>query len=453
MSFNISGYNISDIYIGDDKIDRIFVGEDLVYSSGPQVKKYFGFQIDDPTKTAMVGFSRIVDSGVDSSTLPTVYDPSFSYSFDRVNWVSYTLGSDISIGSGCSSDVVYFKTNSDDTSQWTGNTYDSGSGVTYWTSIRAFTKNNNVSAIGNVMVLRFTNVSANMSLSSLTNAFSKLFSGCTKLTTAPELSAVALGSSAYECMFEGCTSLTAAPELPSSLDNNPFSCYSHMFEGCTSLTVIPGLPSDVAPWNGYQYMFSGCTSLTIAPELPATNLGSGCYQYMFNGCTSLTVAPELPITNLASDCYNGMFRNCTSLTVAPELPATVMKSYCYSHMFQGCTSLRNAPELPATTLASSCYISMFAGCPLSKLPYLPATTLAGSCYQYMFAETSGSYRGIKANSSSSSPCIYACSIPPTGSGSAESKALDSMFVNLAGNGSYTPSVNTTFYTSVPMASA
>ena len=450
MSLNISGYNISDIYVGDDKIDKIFVGEDLVYSSGPQVKKYFGFQIDDPTKTAMVGFSRVIDSDADPSQFSTVYDPSFSYSFDRVNWVSYTLGSDISIGSGCPSDTVYFKTNSDDTSMWNdsyyGNKY-------YYTSIRAFIKNNNVSAIGNVMALRFTNPSAADSLSNVSKAFTKLFSECTKLTTAPELPAVSVGFSAYEHMFSGCTSLTTAPELPASLDSGAFNCYANMFSGCTSLTTAPELPSDMAPWNGYQDMFKGCTSLIIAPELPATTLGSACYSGIFRNCTNLTVAPELPITDLATNCYEHMFENCTSLTAAPVLPATVMKGYCYSSMFAGCTSLRIPPRLPATTLASSCYISMFAGCSLSRLPYLPATTLSGSCYQYMFSDGYDDRGGIKANSSSSSPCIYACRIPPTGSGSAESKALDSMFANLAGNGSYTPSVNTTFYTSVPMASA
>ena len=170
-------------------------------------------------------------------------------------------------------------------------------------------------------------------------------------------------------------------------DNQPLTqyCYCKMFSGCTSLTTAPELPATTLAIGCYESMFSGCTSLTQAPELPATTLADYCYDRMFNGCTSLTQAPELPATTLASNCYYYMFSGCKSLTQAPELPATTLTDYCYFSMFSGCKSLTQAPELPATTLASNCYESMFRVCTsLTTAPELPATTLASNCYYNMF---------------------------------------------------------------------
>ena len=116
-------------------------------------------------------------------------------------------------------------------------------------------------------------------------------------------------------------------------------CYNSMFSGCTGLTSAPELPATTLAAYCYASMFSGCTGLTSAPELPATTLKISCYSSMFNGCTGLTSAPELPATTLAGFCYNSMFNGCTGLTSAPELPATTLASRCYTTMFYGCTDL------------------------------------------------------------------------------------------------------------------
>ena len=116
-------------------------------------------------------------------------------------------------------------------------------------------------------------------------------------------------------------------------------CYISMFSGCTGLTSAPELPATTLALGCYRYMFRGCTGLTSAPELPATTLANGCYQHMFESCTGLTSAPELPATTLAVGCYRYMFRGCTGLTSAPELPATTLANNCYLYMFNGCTKL------------------------------------------------------------------------------------------------------------------
>ena len=205
-----------------------------------------------------------------------------------------------------------------------------------------------------------------------------MFTGCTSLTTAPQLPATTLARNCYCGMFDGCTSLTTAPELP--VTTLAVECYYSMFKDCTSLTTAPELPATILADGCYGYMFNGCTSLTTAPELPATTLTRGCYSDMFTGCTSLTTAPELPADTLADDCYNTMFKGCTSLTTAPKLSATTLARNCYSNMFDGCTSLISAPELPATKLVISCYHNMFRNC--SRLNYIKAmfTTTPSATY-------------------------------------------------------------------------
>ena len=93
------------------------------------------------------------------------------------------------------------------------------------------------------------------------------------------------------------------------------NCYTFMFSGCTGLTSAPELPATTLASRCYASMFKGCTGLTSAPELPATTLANSCYFSMFNGCTGLMSAPELPATTLASYCYYYMFGNCAKLSL------------------------------------------------------------------------------------------------------------------------------------------
>ena len=106
------------------------------------------------------------------------------------------------------------------------------------------------------------------------------------------------------------------------------TCYSRMFQGCTNLTTAPALPATTLANYCYVYMFYGCTNLTTAPELPATTLAEGCYMGMFYGCTSLVTAPALPATTLANRCYISMFQNCTSLNYIKMLSTDISASNC-----------------------------------------------------------------------------------------------------------------------------
>lgn len=116
--------------------------------------------------------------------------------------------------------------------------------------------------------------------------------------------------------------------------------------------------------------------------------------------------------------FKGLFTNCTSLATPPKLPATTLTSRCYKSMFYGCTDLDTLPELPAITLANYCYQQMFIWCSKIKIS-------ATQTWEYQTE-----YR-----------------IPTTWTWTTGSNSLDGMFSNTWWTFTWTPTINTTYYTS------
>lgn len=175
-----------------------------------------------------------------------------------------------------------------------------------------------------------------------------------------ECSTISFGNTtAVSCTGDIRTLIDYKSYASASTENARF-CY--LFSGCTALSTAPELPAMTLADNCYYGMFADCSSLTQAPQLPAQTLKDRCYSYMFKGCTALSTAPELSSMTLDVYCYSLMFQNCTNLTIAPKLPATELKEACYYGTFQGCTSLQTAPVLHATTLVQGCYEKIFNNC-------------------------------------------------------------------------------------------
>jgi hypothetical protein len=167
---------------------------------------------------------------------------------------------------------------------------------------------------------------------------------------------VVLYSTAFKSLFRDDIKLTSASNLILPATTLAIACYASMFQGCTSLTSTPELPATTLAQTCYQFMFRGCTSLTSTPILSATTLANDCYRYMFSDCTSLVNVSSLPATTLKKYCYEGMFQGCTSLTSTPVLPATTLEVQCYQRMFNGCSSLTSV-TIYATTTASGAFFS------------------------------------------------------------------------------------------------
>ena len=139
---------------------------------------------------------------------------------------------------------------------------------------------------------------------------------------------------------------------------------------------------------------------------------------LFSSCTALTTPPELKFTTLTSYCYYWMFLSCSSLTTAPHIPAITLATYCCYAMFESCTNLEALPELSATTLDTYCYAGMFNGCSKIKL----STT---QTWEYQTP-----YR-----------------IPSEWSWTSAQGALNDMFYSTWWTKTWTPAINTTYYTS------
>lgn len=483
MSIYLGG-NISDIYIGNDRVDAVYINDELIYSYNNYIYEMdipFYFQTVNSTTVAQVGFQETTTShhpsgsvnppSVDDSKFTGYITPIFEYSFDKKHWNQYVLGTPISIGNGQVSNIVYFRGNNyDATSRWWSyysarETVESTTYTHYFNKwVHAFINNNQVYSGGNIMSLRYKNNFAIQKYIPTNYAFSLLFYNCSLLVKAPLLPATSLKLGSYGIYYS-----TVFYD-----ENDNLLSSAGMFYGCTSLIEAPELPATTLTDYCYNGMFCKCTSLISAPNIFATKLATYCCAYMFDGCSSLINAPILYTTTLTNYCYIGMFRNCISLINAPQLPATTLATYCYANMFYGCASLTNAPVLSATTLATYCYSNMFNHCTaLANPPILPATTLANGCYSYMFYNCTslvtipkiiatnipdyscqymfnGDSVGVYANTTQTSLCRYTYRIPSTGDGTAGStKAFELMFYSRDTGSSITPDINTTFYVSVP----
>ena len=160
----------------------------------------------------------------------------------------------------------------------------------------------------------------------------------------------ASGLDAYSTItFTNDVNVTCTGDIRTLLDWRNYSTvdtqkakFCYLFSGCTSLTSAPELPATKLAYECYFGMFYGCKSLTAAPELPATKLADYCYQQMFSGCKSLTAAPELKATTLAISCYSIMFYGCTKLStvtmLAPSDQISKASDCCYKWLYNAGTS-------------------------------------------------------------------------------------------------------------------
>ena len=216
------------------------------------------------------------------------YNPIHDYSKDYFTIVAKESGTiTFKYTSGGTTDVLTSMSYKKNDSEWVTTQYNPNNGNTInvsvnngdkvqWKGINNafdyhgyFTSDCHVDVEGNIMSLLYGDNFANKtSLEGRGGAFAGLFS------------------------YDGNLQIISAENLVLPATTLADYCYENMFSGCTSLTTAPELPSTTLADYCYQNMFSGCTSLTTAPELPATTLADYCYQNMFSGCTSLSTAPE-----------------------------------------------------------------------------------------------------------------------------------------------------------------
>lgn len=63
--------------------------------------------------------------------------------------------------------------------------------------------------------------------------------------------------------------------------------FAYLFSGCTNLTSAPDLPAKALRTGCYRGLFNNCSSLAFAPYIPAQEIATGSCIQMFRYCTSL----------------------------------------------------------------------------------------------------------------------------------------------------------------------
>ena len=143
---------------------------------------------------------------------------------------------------------------------------------------------------------------------------SSTFAGCSSLV---RMSNEQLRLCNANHMFKDCASLrtinSSITLVPNPKTGNYYSdAFRGMFSGCTLLTTAPNLIIEYMPNLCCYEMFKDCTSLTTAPDLTVTKLKPYCYQSMFQNCTSLSYIKCLATDISAANCTNGWLNNVSS---------------------------------------------------------------------------------------------------------------------------------------------
>ena len=211
MSINLGSTAISDVKLGSNQVDKVYLGSELVWGGvAPLTVKALKF-----TST---GAQTL---GINQSTIGTV-TPVFEYSTNGQTWTSWDITTTLSFGSGTD---LYIRGS---------NTRLALSGTNYTNFV--FSTNSPVYCYGSVMHLYdYTQDLATFPYNSDSRGLKYLFANCTALVRPPSLPATGLIAYAYYYMFTNCTSLEFLPKLYNT--DFPSGCMDYMYDGCTLIKM------------------------------------------------------------------------------------------------------------------------------------------------------------------------------------------------------------------------
>ena len=127
-----------------------------------------------------------------------------------------------------------------------------------------------------------------------------------------------------------CKSLQSPVSI--NFNSNYFSNADKMFYGCEKLTTIPQI--DMSGITSTNYMFGYCTGLENIDEFSLSNANN--LNQTFYGCSNLKTIRFVNTSKFTS--ANGTFYNCTNLTTVEGLD---MSNCSTTNIFQACTNLTN----------------------------------------------------------------------------------------------------------------
>ena len=87
-------------------------------------------------------------------------------------------------------------------------------------------------------------------------------------------------------MFQDCTGLTSIPSDLLPATTLAMCCYGDMFSGCSNITTAPNLTATTLVGNCYEYMFYGCNKLNSICMLATDISATSCLDNWVNGVAS-----------------------------------------------------------------------------------------------------------------------------------------------------------------------
>lgn len=264
MKIAVSSTNISDIKLGANQINKVYVGSVQVWSNAPDY-----FWVENTSDTA----GNILISKTNSGVSNTV---DVEYSTDKMTWTP--MGT---IDSSTFQIYTAIPANSKMYLRATATAWGTAS-----EGVRILGKTHKVG--GNILSLLYGSSFTGTETTAAASAFSHLFYGNTALTDASELviPMTTIDSYAMNSMFYGNTALTAPPDL------------SHV-------TRVEG--------RGMSSMFSGCSSLAGTLDLSnVTRIDIESLRGLLYNCTSITSCDLSALTTVSTSALAGAFQGCTS---------------------------------------------------------------------------------------------------------------------------------------------
>lgn len=240
MGINLGSSPISNLKVGSDQVNKVYLGTTEVWSATPPT----------PTIRALK-FSSVAAQNLKINTTSSIIGdltPYFEYSLD--NGQTWTV--------------------------WNQSDFDTG--ITFGNGVDLYLRGSNtyLAKGGNVVQFITNPYQLDADLVDCTGNIMHLFDYTQDLTAFPD----ATNSEGVRQMFSDFTALRTTPDLPATAlaDSN---CYYRTFYNCAHLLSSPKLPATTLKAGCYRDMFRGCSLLEIIPSLPATTLATNCYNGMF----------------------------------------------------------------------------------------------------------------------------------------------------------------------------
>lgn len=171
---------------------------------------------------------------------------------------------------------------------------------------------------------------------------SKLFSGCTNLTSIEGIENLNTSNVKYmNEMFGQCSNLETL-DL-SHFNTEKVGNMSNMFNGCTKLRDLNISSFNTENVTNMYGMFYGCSSLDSLDlsHFNTRNVRKDGMNYMFNGCSSLSY---LNVSNFTTDKpgmqLDGLFQGCSSLQTLDLSSFDTGGASSVNYLFDGCSALQ-----------------------------------------------------------------------------------------------------------------